>query len=453
MKSKAVTKLEQSWLGHIRQNPTQSHLSALKTSRAIQNSPLEYEVPGAVNPVAIYTRTLHMPKFFSDADEKAFAHLCDQFYGIFEKTIAAYKANPEVRKLFGFDAKLEELIQIDNRYSSAIPMLRIDIFYNEDDGSFKVCEFNTDGTSAMYENQMMDEFMALNNVWNDLKPAVRHQELMDSWAESFLQDVKEAGVEDKPAIAISDYLENAYLPELYAFRDLFEAKGYVCEVVDVRDFVFDGKALRSKKTNTAFDAIYRRAVTSDVLEKYDESTDFLEAVRKQVVVLVGNFQTQVIHSKAISEALFSPVLRQYFTPQECAFLDAHLPQSMDLSDADLTRLLEHKDQWIIKPKEGYGAKGVYAGVDLSQERWKQLLEDLTGQPFIVQEYVPHYRSENIDLLSDHGFIGYANLTGLYVYNGHFAGVCSRLSDAGIVSTQYNERMVPTFFADEDRDSQ
>ena len=69
----------------------------------------------------------------------------------------------------------------------------------------------------MYENQMMDEFMALNNVWNDLKPAVRHQELMDSWAESFLQDVKEAGVEDKPAIAISDYLENAYLPELYAF--------------------------------------------------------------------------------------------------------------------------------------------------------------------------------------------------------------------------------------------
>ncbi|UNT93890.1 hypothetical protein [Allobaculum sp. Allo2] len=128
MKSKAVTKLEQSWLGHIRQNPTQSHLSALKTSRAIQNSPLEYEVPGAVNPVAIYTRTLHMPKFFSDADEKAFAHLCDQFYGIFEKTIAAYKANPEVRKLFGFDAKLEELIQIDNRYSSAIPMLRIDIF-------------------------------------------------------------------------------------------------------------------------------------------------------------------------------------------------------------------------------------------------------------------------------------------------------------------------------------
>ena len=44
---------------------------------------------------------------------------------------------------------------------------------------------------------------------------------------------------------------------------------------------------------------------------------------------------------------------------------------------------------------------------------------------------------------------YSNLTGLYVYDGKFAGVYSRLSDSGIISTQYNEKTVPTLFIKEE----
>ena len=40
---------------------------------------------------------------------------------------------------------------------------------------------------------------------------------------------------------------------------------------------------------------------------------------------------------------------------------------------------------------------------------------------------------------------YSNMTGLYVYNGEFAGVYSRLSDGGIISTQYNEKTISTLF--------
>ena len=38
---------------------------------------------------------------------------------------------------------------------------------------------------------------------------------------------------------------------------------------------------------------------------------------------------------------------------------------------------------------------------------------------------------------------YSNLTGLYTYNGKFQGVYSRMSDGGIISTQYNEKTVAT----------
>ena len=65
--------------------------------------------------------------------------------------------------------------------------------------------------------------------------------------------------------------------------------------------------------------------------------------------------------------------------------------------------------------------------------------------YLVQEYIQPYRNQNIDLVREKEFKPYANMTGLYVYNGQFAGVYSRCSDGGVISTQYNERSIPTLF--------
>lgn len=448
-----MKRVEQKFRDYIEAHSIESKKSAIEIGRAIQNSPLEYEVPGSSSAVPIYTRTVQIPKFFTKADRENFERICKTFYSIFEKTIDAYQKDASVRSLFGFDPILDGLVRQTCPYKAKIPMLRIDIFYDENTKEFKVCEFNTDGTSAMYENRMMDEFLSLNNAWNALHIDADHQELMDSWADALLEDAAQAGVQSKPAIAIVDYLENAYLPELYAFADLFKKRGSICEVVDVRDLVRKDHTLCSRRSNQAFDVIYRRAVTSDVMERLEESKDFLQAAENGEVILIGGFQTQIIHSKAISEALFSPVLRRYFTSEENAFLDAHLPASFDLTMQSAPRVLEHREKWIIKPKEGYGAKGVYAGVDLSEKNWQRLIEDQKDKGFIAQEYIPHFQSVNIDLLAHDTFMNYSNLSGLYVYNGKFAGVYSRLSDAGIVSTQYNERMVPTLFLNQDEDGQ
>ena len=41
------------------------------------------------------------------------------------------------------------------------------------------------------------------------------------------------------------------------------------------------------------------------------------------------------------------------------------------------------------------------------------------------------------------------MSGLYVYNGEFAGIYSRLSTGGIISSQYNERAVATLVVQEE----
>ena len=119
-----------------------------------------------------------------------------------------------------------------------------------------------------------------------------------------------------------------------------------------------------------------------------------------------------------------------------------------LDEKAASKIVEDRKKWIIKPEDSYGAKGVFAGVDVSQKQWETLVKDFTNAGYMVEEYIPHFKSVNIDLINSREFKDFSNLTGLYVYNGDFAGVYSRLSDSGIVSTQYNERMVPTYFINE-----
>lgn len=444
--------IEKQWQDYIEAHPVESQKSAYQTSLAIQNSALEYKVPDGSSTVPIYTRTLQIPKFFTQQDKKNFEAICDTFTRIFEKTIDAYKKDPAVRRLFHFPPTLNRMIYKEPGYSVAIPVLRVDIFYNEETGDFKVCEFNTDGTSAMFENDRMHTYLKYNNAWQELAPQVEYLDLMNPLADALLADIQEATGLDVPAIAISDFLENAYLPELYAVQKLLEKRGITAEVIDIRDLDYDGQKLFSSKTGTRFDALYRRAVTQDVMNHLHDITPFLLAVEEGNIVLLGAFKTQIPHSKTISEALFEPELQKYFTPEEIQFINDHMPEAFDLTRSKIDKVLQHKERWIIKPKEGYGAKGVWAGVDVSEKLWKKLVHDFSDMGYIAEEYIPHYQTVNIDLLGKDGFKNWSNLTGLYVFNGKFAGVYSRLSDSGIVSTQYNERMVPTLFLKEDKEN-
>ena len=90
------------------------------------------------------------------------------------------------------------------------------------------------------------------------------------------------------------------------------------------------------------------------------------------------------------------------------------------------------------------------GIDYSHKEWRRIAESCLGQKYIAQEYCRPYKTENINFgIKPYEFQLYSNLTGLYTYNGKFQGVYSRMSDGGIISTQYNEKTVATRYIDEE----
>lgn len=394
-----------------------------------------------------YVRTCLMPKIFT---ESTFARIVSDMgvlYGIFRKVVDAYFADPSYRALFGFDSRTEELILRSHHTESMLPMARIDFFYNEETGDYKFCEFNTDGSSAMNEDRELHNAQRLSTVYRDFTAAheTRTCELFDSWVTAFAGVWKRTrGTDRLPRVAIVDFMECGTVNEFEIFREHFEKLGLPAEVCDVRDLQYqDGRLLG--KSGLPVDAIYRRAVTSDILERYDECTALLDAVRDDAVLLVGDFHTQLVHNKTIFRVLQHPSTLALLTPAEKDYVHAHVPVTMSFADADPEQVIREKDAWILKPLDSYGSRGVYAGVEYDAEGWRKAVESITDREgYLLQEFYMPYVTENYGLVGD-SFqkARYYNLTGIYVYDGVPRGVYSRVSLTPIISSQYSEKTLPT----------
>lgn len=435
-------------------NREEDYASAQEALSYIQNSTAKYH--------GRCVRTLYLPKIFREKDIQIFEQGITQLYGIFEKVIQTYYEDAEYRKLFGFDEKLEKLILRERTYTSSIPIARIDIFYNEETGDYKFCEFNTDGTSAMNEDRELNRALRLTRAYRKFENQydIRTFELFDTWVEEFLKIYRDFakhtgrsghGEDGKPQVAIVDFMENATEQEFKIFKERFEAAGIHAELAEIRDLRYrDGKLISQE--GFVIDAVYRRAVTSDIMKHFDEVSDFLQAVREEKVCLIGEFRTQIAHNKILFKILHDEKTKQLLTEEENAYVKAHVPFTVKLESGrfDYDEVIENKDKWIIKPEDSYGSKGVYAGVEYEKEEWKQKVDSAMNTVYLLQEFCKPFETKNLDLMQkkEAEYRNYSNLTGMFVYNGRFKGIYSRISASEIISTQYSEMALPTIVVKE-----
>lgn len=401
-------------------------------------------------------RTLYLPKLFTQKEWGVFDSLITTLYGIFRKVIAEYERNPAYRALFGFSDRLEKLILRPKKYACDIPIARIDVFYNEETGEFKFCEFNTDGTSAMNEDRELNHAFKLSKAHQKFlqKYRVEGLELFDTWVEQVLCLYRQFCQDESkiPNVAIVDFMESATINEFEIFRQRFQQQGITAQICDIRNLTWDGQSCYTED-GMKIDVIYRRAVTSDIMAHYEEVQPFIAAVESNRICLLGDFRTQIVHNKILYKVLHLEQTMQLLTKEEQIFVKAHVPMTVSLESIEqnpqlFERVMKDKNKWIIKPEDSYGSKGVKAGEECTEEEWRQFVQEKVHEGYILQEFVEPYRLRNIDLLAGNPqWITTSNLTGLYVYNEKLKGMYSRVSFDKMISTQYNEMSLPTMLVD------
>ena len=353
-----------------------------------------------------------------------------------------------------------------------LPFARFDIFLNEDDLSARFCEFNTDGSSGMNENR---------ETWNSIKDceplhrfAQRHRvrdcnpQIFDGWVERFLRIYRSApGAIEHPHIAVVDFLENSVTEEFKVYARLFEAAGCTFSVYDIRELEFTDGRLRGAKpfigeANRPIDAIWRRCLAADLLDHWDESAAFVNALRAQAFVLIGSFATNVIHDKQIFDVLARPECTAFLTPEERGFIARTVPATSLLASShpQLAQIKANPHDWIIKPTDGYGCKDVIPGPDHEDDpgEWATIIDahvdGRAGAPFLVQRFCHPYRTPAMPFYNrEEDFTAparsYNNLEGLYLIDGEFAGVFCRLGPEALILGRHGGVTAPSLFVDID----
>lgn len=428
---------------HINTHMEENRQEALLMKEMVELSPLNHK--------GVLDKTLQIPKVYDAETVARFREITEISIRIFEKVIAAYRRNPEYRKLFPFSGELEELILLPAPYDGELAIARLDLFYDQDSGEFRFCEINTDGTAAMLRDLEMRKALIHNPAHQAVEQAfdLVPFELFDTWVQTFLSlydgyDKKK----EEPHVALVDFLENATIREFDEFADCFRRAGVQCEICEIRDLRYKDGILYSGD-GYRIDAVYRRAVTADIMAHYEEAADFIRAVREDAVFVAGAFATQIIHNKWIFYVLHHEQTKAFLTEEEADFVKKHVPLTLEFSSdyISLREVCDNKDAWMIKPMDAYASKGKYAaGREYTQEEWERTVAELYGKGYLCQEYCRQYMTDNIDFAwGDGKWHPYLNMPGLYVYHSRFAGVLMRMAcEENIIVAHENERTVPVF---------
>lgn len=398
--------------------------------------------------------SLYVPKILNVETVNVFKQTAETMAAIMQKVIREYQKNAEYRSLFGFSGRIEELILHEPLYQNILPVCRVDIFYNESDGSFYFCEFNTDGSSSMNEDRELCKAFSKTALYRSLesKYQIKSFELFDSLVDAFLSNYETYTYKvENPTVAIVDFLElGCSMEEFEQFRKSFEKRRLKAYICDIRSLHLQDNKLYMENGEVV-DLIYRRAVTSDICENESDVQDFIEAVLSNKVCCMGSFCTQTAHDKSLFYILRHEMTAKILTEAENSFIEEHIPYTEELTESVVEKLhvLEEKDKWLIKPKNSYGARGIFAGVRSSQEEWEKVIRENQDTNYIVQQFIMPYQTANIDFHKKQPELrNYSNLTGLYVYNGKFAGVYSRQSNNEIISSAYDENDIATVYLEE-----
>ncbi len=397
--------------------------------------------------------TSYIPRLFDMATQERFRFIAETTHSVLTKIMTEYLENPSYRTLFNLDPRLEELILLPRDYDSLLPCARVDLFLNEDTMEATFCEFNADGSSGMNEDReaalsiMDSEPMRQFRAKHEVRTCT--ESLFEGWVDEFLDIYSTYSFKvDSPHIAIVDFLENSVTEEFKVFAALFAKRGVQFSIYDVRELEFDGEHLIGRKAylgrdNAPIDAVWRRCVTRDVLDHWDESQHLISAVRERKVALIGSFAGHIAHDKQVFGIIGHPRTRALLTDEENELMDSMIPFTTFLSaeSIDLESVKHDKDSWIIKPTDAYGSRNVYAGRDFSEDEWSRIIDDhadgASGCPFLVQRFCVPYTTAAIPFYDrEQDYTAqprmYFNLSGLYIYNGRFAGVFSRLGPGSII---------------------
>ena len=379
--------------------------------------------------------TLYDAYFYNQEDYKIYEDMIDIFMSIVEKVTKEYVENESYRKIFDLDPLTEKLILKDPSYNISTPIARFDVMYDGRE-DYKFCELNTDGSSAMLEDKSLADLMKETKAIEKLKEKyeIEHIDLLQTLVDS-IEDLyyKAKNTRKKINIAIVDIIEFDNI-EFKTIQKLFEKKGHNCKIADLKDLKRkeDGLYIEDMK----IDLVYRRLVTSDLIENKEIGKDLIESYLNDEIMTIGSFRSTLFYTKDIFRILRLEESQKILSEKENEFIKKHIPYTEKFFyQKDKEKILENKDKYILKPIQGYASHGIYVGKEHDKKEFEKILEEIKDKNYIYQEYYMVKPLEFVKMEDEKAKLkDFSYVTGLFAYNKKFIAPYMRIGNAALISS-------------------
>ena len=363
------------------------------------------------------------------------------------KITKEFVENPEYRKIFQLDPAIEELVLHDPGYDVPVPICRYDVFY--DGVNYMLCELNTDGSSAMNEDNTLGQLLLQTKAMQKFmeKHNVENVDMFTPWVWETADMYKKYVSDKKPNIAIVDNLEVGTPNEFDEFKRVYEENGFNCEIIDIRDLEYkNGKLCHG---DYLIDLVYRRIVTLELLKIKDQIKPFLDAYMDNAFFMVGSFRSQLMHSKLIFEIFRDEQTQALLNTEEKKFIDEHVPFTKKIEERDAYEIIMNKDKYIFKPIDGYASLGIYVGSEMREEELQEKLPEFIRTGYVFQEYYDMNKCEFLEFEEKSPVLNkFTQVVGLFIYNKHFVAPYTRIGKDNVVSGARKYYTAPNLFINE-----
>ena len=356
---------------------------------------------------------------------------------IMEKVMAKYQRDRNFRALFELPPAVEELTLVPSGCHAAVPLSRIDMFFDRATGDFRIVDIVTGAIDGIAMNNQANRAVRNTNAYRrfaEKHPNVASLDAAESCALSILHTYgKWANASEgrnhptRPSLAVVDV---AGSPRTAATRTVIErlrdmgclaratdfSKLRIVNVAGIQQLVDDEGPVT---------CVWLRATIDEAVAHMDKGMRVLaDATRHGLVCTVGGYRSWPCCTRAFLSVLHSKECRSLLTYSESAFVRAHVPQMhMITPAADISRFY-NQEKWVLKTADGHLPGSVVVGADVPRAAWRQMLVKGIKRRDAVQAYIDRSPVTVVTADEDGSSVeDEMNLvTGLYVFESKLCGI-------------------------------
>jgi len=396
-------------------------------------------------------------QFLSNEQHDLVRHACRTIWSALDKLSEVIPSRPDLIDLLGLTARERELVAVDPQYPGFSTMARFDSFLSGDTLHF--VELNAECPAGpAYTEAMAEVFLGLP-MMKDFAKDYRvtgfntRQKLLETLLDTYALWRANTGLYgEKPVIAIVDYEGLPTVHEFELIQAYFESQGVTTVIRDPRKLEYrDGRLYAGE---TAIDLVYRRVLTTEFIDHWDEVQPMWEAYRDGKICMINNFRSKYLHKKMIFGLLTDGKLQSLFTAEEQESIRRHIPWTRKVLSGStdyqgkpidlLAFMRENRNRLVLKPNDDYGGHGIYIGWDTSDSEWENAIQTALGADYVVQEKVT-VSSADFPTVRDGLVYDHMNVDlDPFVWRGEVEGFLTRLSGTALCNVTSGGGIIPTF---------